>query len=407
MGIIKIKSLRQAENISGKRVFLRADFNVPLKVGKTGNIKIADEFKIIAALPTIRYLARYRCKIIIGTHLGRPEGSKKLEVESKKLNKLNSQYSVRSVAARLSKILGKKIKFVDDCVGFQAGTKASKMKNGEILVLENLRFYQEEKNNDLMFAKRLANLAEIYINDAFAVCHRAHASVSAVKNYLPSYAGLLLEKELLNLNKILKSKESLVLAIGGAKIKTKIPLLKKIGRKADKILIGGALANSFLAARKIEIGASLADRKSIALAKQIGKFNNIILPADALTQKAGKNKILVKNIYKINKDEKILDIGPETIKLFSHFIKKAGVIVWNGPMGVFEDKNFKHGTLAIARLIAARSRGRAFGVAAGGETVAALKMSGMMDDMDWVSTGGGAMLAYLGGENMPGLQGIS
>lgn len=396
MGITRIKSIRQAKNIAGKRVFLRADLNVPLRMGKTGKAKVADEFKIIAALPTIRYLLRYKCKIIIATHLGRPE------------SKGDKRYSTGPVANRLSKILGKKVKFVDDCIGFSAGTEAGKLKNGEILFLENLRYYDEEKNNDLLFAKNLAALADVYVNDAFAVCHRKHASVAAIKNYLPSYAGLLLEKEIINLEKVLKPRQPLILVLGGAKLETKMPLIKKIGKKAYRILIGGALANSILAARGIEIGRSLADKKSIAFAKKIKNQKNIILPVDVVVKTAGKNRgsVKVKNTLKTDKSDIILDIGPETVRLFAGFFKKAQTIIWNGPMGIFEDKNFKHGSLNVARAIATRSGGNAFGAAGGGETIEILKMSGMIDNMDWVSTGGGAMLSYLGGEKMPGLKGL-
>lgn len=409
MGITHIKSLRQAKNIAGKRVFLRADLNVPLKIHQSGNVKIMDDYKIIAVLPTIRFLLRYKCKIIIATHLGRPTASKKLEARSKENDEHgNDQYSVKPIAARLSKILGKKVKFVAECVGFKAGTEVSKLKKGEILLLENLRFHNEEKNNDLVFAKNLAALADFYVNDAFAVCHRRHASVSAITKCLPFYAGLFLEKEIINLNKVLQPKQPLILVIGGAKLETKMPLLKKIGKKAYRILVGGALANSFLAARGIEIGRSLVDEKSIVFAKRIKNQKNIILPVDVVAVKAGKNKgaVKVKNALAVKKDEIILDIGPETVRLFAGFFKKARTIIWNGPMGSFEDKNFKHGTLNIARAIAARSSGPAFGVAGGGETIEALQLTGMMDDMDWVSTGGGAMLAYLGGEKMPGLRGL-
>lgn len=406
MGITRIKSIRQAKKIAGKRVLLRADLNIPLKTDKTGNAKITDEFKIIAALPTIRYLLRYKCKIIIVTHLGRPTGSEKLEVRSNK--QINFQYSVKPVATRLSKILGVKVKFIDDCVGFKVGTEVNKLKNGEILMLENLRYYSEEKNNDLVFAKNLSKLADLYINDAFAVCHRKHASVAAIKKYLPAYAGLLLEKEIASLNKVIKPKQPLILALGGAKLETKMPLINKIGKKANRILIGGALANSVLAARGIEIGQSLADKQSIAIAKKIKNQKNIILPIDVVVKDVNKKKgvVKVKNALKVEKNDKILDIGPETVRLFAGFFRKARTIIWNGPMGSFEEKDFKYGTLNVARAIAIRSRGSAFGAAGGGETIAALKLTGMMDDMDWVSTGGGAMLAYLGGEKMPGLQGI-
>ena len=393
---MQIKSIRQCKKLIGKKALVRVGFNVPIEKGK-----IKDDYKIVESLPTIRFLLRHKCKVIIMTHLGRPMGSKKLEVRSKKC------YSVKPIAARLGRMLGKKVKFVDDCVGFKVGTEVSKMKNGDILMLENLRFHKGEEINSKKFAKELAGLADIYVNDAFSVSHRNHASVNVIKKSLPSYAGILLEQEFINLNKVLRPRKPLILVIGGAKIATKIKLIKKLYKKTHRILIGGALANNFFVAHKLEIGKSLVDKQSIKFAK-IWKKKNVILPIDVVvcSKKDGTGKIAVKNVYTVKKNEIILDIGPETIRLYNSFIKKAKTIIWNGPMGMFEQDHFKHGTLAIARVIAARSGGSTFGVVGGGETVEALKMTKMLDYVDWVSTGGGAMLAYLGGERMPGLAGI-
>lgn len=388
---MKIKSIRQAKKIRGKRALLRVDFNVPVKDGQ-----IKDDYKIVATLPTIRFLLRYRCKIIIITHLGQPEGK-----EGKK-------YTLLPVAEHLSKLLGMKVKFVDDCLGLKVGTVVGRMKEGEIIILENLRFRKEEEKNDKKFARQLANLADIYINDAFAVSHRKHASLSVIKKYLPSYAGLLLAKEIENLDKIVDPTQPLVAIIGGSKIGTKIFFIKNITKKSFKVLIGGALANNFFVACGLETGRSLVDKKSIELVKKLRKAKNIISPVDVVVsgKKGGRDFVEVKNIYKVGRREMILDIGPKTIKLYSDFIKKARTIIWNGPLGRFEESHFKHGTLSIARAIAARSRGRAFGVVGGGETVDALKMTGMENYVDWVSTGGGATLAYLSGQKMPGLNKI-
>ncbi len=399
---MKVKSIKQLGNLAGKKVFLRADFNVPLRKGE-----FQDDYKIAAALPTIRYLLRYKCKIIIATHLGKPERITNYELRIK-------NYSVRPIAKRLAKLLGRKVEFVNDCLGVKVETKALKMKGGEILFLENLRFYKEEEKNDSNFAKSLAGLADIYVNDAFAACHRNHASVSAIKKYLPSYAGLLVEKEIVNLEKAIKPRKPLVVVIGGVKISTKLPLIKKIFRKAKSILAGGALANIFLAAHGYEVGKSLAPKEEITALKKESLFSKksnqkkILLPIDVVVSDKmdGSGKVMVKKAVQVSKNEIILDIGPETIKFFSQNIKEARTIIWNGPMGKFEAEHFKHGTLAIARLIASRSRGSAFGVAGGGETAEALKMSHMIDYVDWVSTGGGAMLAFLAGEKMPGLKGI-
>jgi 3-phosphoglycerate kinase len=396
MSTTHIKSLRQVKNLTGKRALLRVDYNVPIEKdsGAAGTARIKDDYKVVAGLPTIRFLLRHKCKVIIITHLGRPLKNQKY-------------FSVKPIADRLSELLGKKVKFVDDCAGLKAGTEVSKMRRGEILMLENLRFSYDEENNDLGFAKKLAKLADIYVNDAFAASHRAHASVSAIKNYLPSYAGLLLENEIVNLNKILRPQSPLIAIIGGAKMETKTPLIKKLLKKSSRILIGGALANNFLAAHKIEVGKSLCDKKSIALAKQFLN-KKIILPIDVIvgTKKDGRGEAKVKNVYQVKKNEIILDIGPETIKLYSRFIKKAKTIIWNGPMGMYESEHFKYGTLSIARAVASRSSGAAFGVVGGGETIEALKMTKMLNYVDWVSTGGGAMLAYLSGGKMPGLVGI-
>jgi len=388
---MKIKSIRQTKKITGKKVLLRVDFNV--FINRTGNIE--DDYKIIASLPTIRFLLRYKCKIIIITHLGHPNGQRIMK------------YSTRPIAVRLSQLLGKKVKFIGDCLGFKVSSEVSRLKKGEILLLENLRFYNEEMENDIGFAKELASYADIYINEAFAVSHRRHASLVAIKNYLPAFAGLRLENEIKNLNKVINPEKPLVIIIGGVKIATRIPTIKKLYKKSFKILIGGALANNFLVARKFAVGKSLIDKKNISSVKKIIN-KNILLPVDFVVsdRKSEGGRILVRDINNIDKNEYIFDIGPQTIRLYSDIIKKAQTIIWNGPMGMFEDRAFRHGTLAIARVIAARSTGKAFGVVGGGETVAALRMTKMFDYVDWVSTGGGAMLTYLGGEPMPGLKGI-
>lgn len=372
-------------------MLLRADFNVPMK--EDG--KVMDDYKIVAGLPTIRFLLRYKCKIIIITHLGRPQGERE------------KKYSLLPVAKHLSRLLDKKIGFVDNCFGLEAGTAVGKMKPGEILMLENLRFAKGEGKNDKKFARQLASLADIYVNDAFANSHRKHASMAAIKKYLPSYAGLLLAEEVENLNKIIHPRQPLMAVIGGAKIGTKISFLKKISQKSFKVLIGGALANNFFVARKMEVGKSLVDRGSIKLAKSL-KAKNILLPIDVVVsdRKDGRGEAEVKNPFKVNKNEIILDIGPKTMKLYCQIIKKAQTIIWNGPMGMFEARHFKYGTLSIARAIASRSRGRAFGVVGGGETIEALKMTRMDNYVDWISTGGGATLAFLSGAKMPGLKGI-
>ena len=399
---MKINSIRDhTSKIRGKTVLLRVDFNVPIENGK-----IREEQKILANLPTIRFLLRYECKIIVATHLGRPKGKRVKE------------YSTEVLAKRLGKILGEKkkkrsefskynnVKFVDDCVGEKVKEASRDLEEGEILFLQNLRFYPGEKENDRKFAKQLAQLADVYVNNAFSVCHRAHASVNAVADYLPSLGGLLIEQELQNLDKIDKPEKPLITVMGGAKVDTKVNLITRLAQKSERVLLGGALANNFLAAGDIAVGKSLVDKENINLARKLGKRygDKLLLPQDVVVaedpeQESGQ----AKNVSQVGKKEKILDIGPETIRLYAKHIKKGKSLIWNGPMGWFENKNFVHGTLAIARTVASRSQGHAFGVAGGGETVQALQKSDMMEYMDWVSTGGGAMLAYLGNEKMPGL----
>ncbi len=388
---MNIKSIKDRKNLLGKKILLRVDFNIPVESGK-----IIDDFKIQRHLLTIKYLIKNNCKIIIISHYKRPKNKDK-------------KYSLEPIAEYLSKLLKQKINFIENCVGFEVGTAVSKMNNKDILLLENLRFEAGEEKNSKIFAKHLAKLADIYVNDAFAVSHRHHASVCAIKNYLPSFAGLVLENEIDHLNKIKHPKKPLIVVLGGVKLTTKIPLIKKMQKKAYKILIGGALANNFLSAYNFEIGKSISDKKSIKIAKKIIKNenNNIIFPVDVIIgSKSDKWRPIAKTLKQVGKKDYIFDIGPNTIRLYAKYIRKANTIIWNGPLGMFEDSHYKHGTMAIGQLIASRSKGKAFGVAGGGETVEALKKSKMIKYMDWVSTGGGAMVSYLSGAKMPGLKGL-
>lgn len=383
---MKLKIISSEKLVKNKTVFLRVDFNEPQKNGK-----LEDETKIIRALPTIRYLLRYNCRIILATHLGEP-GGKKL-----------AKYSCKFLAVRLNEILGgDKVKFCTEAVGDKTDRAIKKLQPGEILFLENLRFNIGEEENNLKFAKRLAAPADIYINDAFSVCHRAHASISAIRKYLPSYAGFLLQKEIAHLDKIRKPLKPMIILMGGAKIKTKINLIKNLQGKAADILIGGALANNFFKAKGLNIGKSLFDKESVLIAKKLLANKKIILPVDVIVGRGDEGE--ARMIDKVGNNDVILDIGPKTIMLFSTIIRKAKTLVWNGPMGAFEKPHFRHGTVALGQLVAARARGKTFGVVGGGETLEALAMTKMEDYVDWVSTGGGAMLSYLGGEKMPGLQ---
>jgi len=386
---MKIATLKKIKSLKNKKVFLRVDFNVALDNGK-----VKEDYRIVAGLETINFLLAKGAKIIIATHLGEPKGLPE------------DKYSVKPVALRLKSLLKKPVKFLPETVGPKVVKEIAKLKSGEIIMLENLRFNAGELSNDSKFAKELAQLADIYVNDAFAVCHREQASVSAIKKYLPSYAGLLLEKEINALNKILKPKKPLVVIMGGSKISTKAPLISKMYSLASHILLGGALANNFFKFQNLEIGKSLYDADSLIYVKKFFKGKKlqpkIIIPIDLVIKtKAGMARVCKPN--EVKKGESILDIGPNTISLYASYIKAAQTLVWNGPLGKFEEPSYKQGTLSIARLVASRSSGKAYGLVGGGETVEALKLTKMEEYVDWVSTAGGAMLTFLGGGKMPGL----
>ncbi|MGE5425810.1 MAG: phosphoglycerate kinase [Bacillota bacterium] len=387
----KVKSIRLKRQWKGVRVLLRVDFNVP-KDGKN----IAEDFRITAALPTLRFLISKGARVIILSHWGDPKGWDK-------------SLSTKPLAARLSRLSKLKIKHVADIAGKKALAAIAKLEDGEVLMLENVRFEAGEKDNSREFAKQLASLAEVYVNDAFSVCHRDQASVSLVSGLLPSYAGLQVGEEIRNLDRVLEPQKPLIVIMGGSKIATKAPLIRKLYPKAEKILLGGGLANTFLKWQGKEIGKSLADDDAKEYIEPFfvkGKLKaKIILPVDAVVESSsGRN--YCKIVEGINKGDRIFDIGPETVALFSSLIKKGKTIVWNGPLGKFEDAPFRHGTQAVAEVIAARSTGKAFGLVGGGETVDALKRTKMESYVDWVSTAGGAMLSYLGGEKLPGLKNI-
>ena len=388
---MRIKSLKQKKQWQGQKVLLRVDFNVP-KIGS----RIGEDYRIAAAIPTISFLISHGARVIIISHWGDPQG-------------IEPEFSTRPLARRLQKLLKYPVKFVGDIVELKAQKAAAALKDGEILFLENIRFVPGEKKNDGLFARQLASLADVYVNEAFSVCHREQASVSAITRFLPAYAGMQLESEIKNLNKILKPVKPLVVVMGGAKIGTKAPIINKLYPRASHILLGGGLANNFLKYQGKPIGRSLFDKGSEAVVSTFfrkGKLaDKIIIPIDVVV-KTGQGKIILKKSEAVKKTDTIFDIGPESVALFSSYLKKAKTIIWNGPLGKYEEDAFKHGTIAIGETIAARSTGRAFGLVGGGETVEALKLTKMDSYIDWVSTAGGAMLAYLGGDKMPGLKNI-
>ncbi len=372
-------------DVKNKKVFVRVDFNIDLD--KDG--KILSDFRVRAVIPTIKFLLEAGAdKIIMASHLGKPKGKEE-------------KLSLKSIAGYLGGLLGKDVLFLDDCIGEKIKQEINNSPTGSVILLENLRFYEGEENNDEQFAKQLADLADIYVNDAFGVCHRANASVVAITKFLPSYAGLLLEREIENLNKVRDNFEkSLVLILGGAKISTKLPLIKKFSEKADNILLGGGLANTVLKARGGEIGKSLFEPELLSEAAMLS--GNIIMPIDFLVGNSLKdNQARVVSVEKVVENDWILDIGPNSLDNFINIIQNAKIIIWNGPLGYFENPIFAKGTNSIIKAI---SESRAFSVVGGGETLLALEKTKAFDKMNFVSTGGGAMLAYLSDEEMPGLK---
>lgn len=402
---MKIKTLINHKRNRTATALVRVDFNVPMTQGK-----VTEDFKLRQSLADIHYLLARVNKVVLMTHWGDPQGRRRLA------------YSTAPLAKHLGQLLKTPVEFLDlkNFDSFKsAQQKIAQAPAKSIFLLENLRFFPGESDNDPRFAKMLASLADIYINNAFAVSHRPAASVVAVKKYLPSFAGWLLKEEVKHLDRILNPQTPLAVVIGGQKMETKTRLIKNLYRRADYLLIGGALANNFLVAAGHNVGKSLIDKESIKIAQGLWSKNQgrkkkkpeIILPVDVLTAEYTKNppkktKVNWRLVDRVGKKEYIGDIGPQTVALFAEYINRANTIIWNGPLGKFEDPSFRQGTVMTARLIAARSRGRAFGVSGGGETVEALHLSQMGQYMDWVSTGGGAMLAYLSGEKLPGLKGL-
>ncbi len=382
-------------DVNGKRVLLRVDFNVPL----TTDLKIVDDNRIIEALPTIQYLVEHNAKVILCSHLGRPEGV------------VNSKMSLRPVEARLSKLLQKHIIFIED-VKDESCTKAlDKMEDGDIAMLENIRFYKEEEENDAEFAKLLASFADIFVFDAFATAHRKHASTYGVVEYLPSVVGLLIEEEIEMFDKVLTNPEHpFVAVLGGAKVSDKLPVIENLLDKVDTILIGGGMSYTFVKAIGGEVGKSLVDNKSIELAKAtLDKANEkgvkVVLPCDNYGSDDfsanAKRKCFNSGFFA--KDFQGMDIGPRTTKCFKHIIKDAKTIVWNGPMGVYEFPKFRRGTCKIAKYIA---KSKATSVIGGGDTVASVQELGLENKITHISTGGGASLNLLQGKKLPCIEQI-
>lgn len=377
-------------NFKDKKVLVRCDFNVPME-----DNKIMDDFRIQKILPTIKYLKNAGAKIILLSHLGRPDNK-------------NQKFGLKPIISKLEEFLKQPIKFSNETVGGKAKKETEKLKTGEILLLENLRFYKGEEENDEKFAKSLAELGEVYVNDAFAVCHRNHASIVALPRLLPHFAGLQLEKEVESLLRISKTpKKPLTVIIGGAEIESEIKAIEKFLEFSDHILFGGRVANILLRVKGICIGKPWPKNEVCELIKKMDlTANKIHLPVDVLASpdKSGQVYIRESGAGSVRKEEEALDIGKETIAMFSEIIKNSQTIFWSGGLGYFENEKFSHGTIEIAKVIAQKND--CFKVAGGGDTVRVLRECNVLDKFSFVSTGGTAMLSFLAGEKLPGLEAL-
>ena len=382
-------------NVTGKKVLVRCDFNVPMEDGR-----ITDDNRIVGALPTIKYLLAHNARVILCSHMGRPKGE------------FNPKYSLAPVAKRLSELLGKEVTLAADVVGPDAQAKAAALKDGEVLLLENVRFHKEEEKNDPAFAKQLASLAEIYVNDAFGTAHRAHASTAGVADYLPAVCGYLIQKEISIMGGALNNPTRPFVAIlGGAKVADKLKVIENLLTKVDTLIIGGGMAYTFLAAQGKGIGTSLYDAEKLDYCKDMLKKADekgvkLLLPVDTVVAASFPDPIdahietEVVCSDSIPADKMGLDIGPKTRELFAEAVKAAKTIIWNGPMGVFENDELAKGTIAVAQALADSD---ATTIVGGGDSAAAVEKLGFADKITHISTGGGASLEFLEGLELPGI----
>jgi phosphoglycerate kinase len=386
-GKVALKASITSVDVAGKRVLVREDLNVPFSKGV-----ITDDARIRAAIPTLQHLAQRGAMVIVMSHLGRPKG-------------VEPDLSLRPVAMRLAKALDREVHFAEDCVGESARTAVGNLQNGQVLLLENVRFHPEEEANDPDFAHRLASLGELYVNDAFAVSHRAHASVVGVATYLPAFAGELMEAELTALHQALDNpKRPMLAVVGGAKVSTKVGVLQNLLKKVDALIIGGAMANTFFKARGWPTGIGLVEDTALEEAKEVADTagRKLLLPVDLVCARrleAGQ-PLRIMNADAVEPVWMALDIGPKSVALFSQRLQGAGSVVWNGPLGVAEIRDFSDGTKAVGEAIASCG---GYTLVGGGDTVAAIEALGLSGRFSHVSTGGGATLEYLEGKTLPGI----
>lgn len=379
-------------DVNGKKVLVRCDFNVP----QDENGNITDDRRIVSALPTIKYLLEHNAKIILCSHLGRPKGE------------FNMKYSLKPVAVRLSELLNQEVKLAEDVVGDSAKELSANLKDGEVMLLENVRFHKEEEENDMPFSKKLSELADLYVNDAFGTAHRAHASTAGVTKYLPAVCGYLIQKEINVMGKALANPARPFVAIlGGKKVSDKINVITNLIDKVDTLLIGGGMAYTFYKAKGYEIGTSICEEDKVDLAKELlekaeHKGVKLLLPVDNVVAKEFSNDSESKVVSSdsIPEDWQGLDIGPETVKLFAEELKDAKTVIWNGPMGVFELDKFAKATNEVAKILGGLD---AITIIGGGDSASAIEKGGFADKMTHISTGGGASLEFLEGKVLPGI----
>ncbi|NOZ81469.1 MAG: phosphoglycerate kinase [DPANN group archaeon] len=391
-------------DVTHKHVLVRVDFNVPLD--KSGNI--LDDKRIADSLPTIRYLLDHDAKVVLMSHLGRPVRPENIDPSDPSDPSFQRRFRMDAVASRLSELLMHPVKKLDDCIGRLVENEVASMDDGDLILLENLRFHPGEEANDPLFAKKLSRLGEVYCNDAFAVSHRAHASISAITSFLPGYAGFLLDKEVSLIGKALhKPERPFVAMVGGLKLATKIPLIKNLLGSVDHLLIGGAMMFTFLKARGLDVGASLVDDTSLALARDMLREHGerLVLPVDVavareLTEQATRKEVPVEAIPSSLKG---FDVGEKTVVLFKETLSRAKTIIWNGPLGAFETPPFDYATHELAHYLASLSSVRIIG---GGDTASAVASAGVAEKMTHISTGGGASLVLFSGQELVGLEAL-